>query len=264
MHGSLEGCQTAKSLSLRLRRAGVYEAEPEQSLPPHRHSSWELLYYRSGKARCLVGRQVYEALPGAMLIIPPGLVHSEQAITAYTTYHVALEVPEGHPWPTFCSDDADHSLERVCSALVREWNGHSPERAEMLSLLLQQIDLLLRRECRLQQQPLSERVVERAERLLEERHARGVTIEEVAREVGVSSSSLRSHFGRVRGRTPIQHLHAVRVQHAAEMLRTSSLTLESIASLCGFDSASHLSRHVKRAMGQSPGSLRHGVANGRH
>jgi transcriptional regulator GlxA family with amidase domain len=51
-------------------------------------------------------------------------------------------------------------------------------------------------------------------------------------------------------------LQEIRVRHALNLLRTSDITIEAVALQCGYDSASHLSRHIKRATGKTPGSLR--------
>jgi transcriptional regulator GlxA family with amidase domain len=68
---------------------------------------------------------------------------------------------------------------------------------------------------------------------------------------------LRAYFARLRGCSPLAYVQKVRLQHAWMFLTTSDITLDRIAELSGYDSASHLSRHVKRACGKSPGSLRH-------
>ncbi len=81
-------------------------------------------------------------------------------------------------------------------------------------------------------------------------------IADVAREIGISPSGLRSLFSRHRAGTPMAYLQAIRVQHALGIIRNSNLSLEAVAHACGYDSASHLSRHVKRVTGQSPGTLR--------
>jgi transcriptional regulator GlxA family with amidase domain len=126
----------------------------------------------------------------------------------------------------------------------------------MLSLLLGQIDILLRRAYVQRRLSPRERLVRDAERWLEERFAERVVLKDLASEVGVSPSYLSAQFMRLRGRTPMAYLQELRVQHALMLVRNSNLGLETIASLCGYDSASHLSRHVKRATGKSPGSFR--------
>ena len=54
----------------------------------------------------------------------------------------------------------------------------------------------------------------------------------------------------------MDYLQALRVRSALGMLRNGDAGLETIADACGYDSASHLSRHIKRATGVSPGALR--------
>jgi AraC-like DNA-binding protein len=126
----------------------------------------------------------------------------------------------------------------------------------MLALLLDQLDILLRRAHEQTQLAETERLVREAERILQERCSRPITVGDVARELGVSPSFLRAQFVCLRGKTPSAHLQSVRVQHALALLRNSSAPLDAIAGACGYDSASHLSRHVKRATGMSPGALR--------
>jgi transcriptional regulator GlxA family with amidase domain len=134
--------------------------------------------------------------------------------------------------------------------------GQAADRDRMIDLLLGQLDVHLRRDQEARQVSEAERVVREAECLMQERFAAAVVIETVARDVGVSPSSLRAHFARLRGCAPTAYLRYLRVQHALAMLRESSLTLDAIAPLCGCYSASHLSRCVKQETGRSPGSFR--------
>ena len=83
-----------------------------------------------------------------------------------------------------------------------------------------------------------------------------LSVEEVARRAAVSVSALRKAFVEVRGHHPMEARNKRRVERAVRLLRQSTLKLEAVASMCGFDSASHLSRRVKEMMGSSPGQLR--------
>ena len=241
--------------ALRLYGAGAHAARRGQDFPPHQHSTWEVTYYRAGHIRCAMGADVYNVGPGTVLINPPAVIHSERADTAYANYFIVVDAPPDHPWPRRCHDD-DLALGPLCGALVREWHSHAPERDRMLAALLTQLDIRLLRAHERPHLSPAESLVRDAERLLEERFAGTVRIGDIARDIGVSPSVLRAHFARLRGRTPLAHLHAVRVRHALALLGASDLTLEAIATLCGYDSASHLSRHVKRATGRNPGALR--------
>lgn len=256
MHDSSERLHKTAPSPLRIENAGLYQAAPGRDYPPHRHQTWEIVYYRAGAIESVVGDEVHPGQPAVLLAIPPRVVHSERARTAYANVWIQIDAPAGQPWPRVCYDDEHATLGRVCDALVREWQGRAPGRDEMIDLLLDQLDILLRRADQQAQLPEGERLVREAERLLQERSSRPIRINQIAHEVGVSPSLLRAQFVRLRGRTPMAHLQAVRVQHALALIRNSNAPLEAIAGACGYDSASHLSRHVKRATGKSPGALR--------
>lgn len=256
MHESWVELHETPYPSLRLRIAGQYAAPEGKDFPPHRDRTWEVIYYRSGAIDSVVGGEVHPGLPGVVLAIPPRVLHGELARTAYVNFFIQIEAPDDQAWPRICYDDEHGSIGNVCGALVREWLGGATERDRMIRLLVDQLDLALRREREQGGLPPGERLVREAERLIGERFRGHVTIAEVAREIGVSPSGLRALFGRHREGTPMAYLQAIRVQYALGIIRNSNVSLETVADACGYDSASHLSRHVKRVTGQSPGALR--------
>ncbi|MEN9937613.1 MAG: hypothetical protein RLZZ387_4192 [Chloroflexota bacterium] len=255
MHDSLEVLHKSPQ-PLRLVVAGPYTAPAGRNFLPHKHAVWELVYYRSGHIQCPVGDEVYESQPGMFLLTPPEMVHAEYAWTAYSNYYIQIDAPPDSPWPRVIQDDADQSFGRLCTAIVREQNAVRTNRESMMAALLTQLDILLRRSHEQRQLPAGENLVRRVERILEERYNSSVTIAAIAQEVNVSPSHLRAQFVRLRRCTPMEYLQVVRVRTAVAMLQSTSLTLELIAGFCGYDSASHLSRHVKRVMGKTPGALR--------
>lgn len=262
MHRSSECLHESPRPRLQLAKAGPHEAPRGDDYPPHSDHCWELIYYRAGSIDSVVGGEVLPGRPGVLLTIPPGIVHAERASTAYSNFWIQVEAPEHQPWPRVCYDDEHGTFGHVCAALVREWRGRALGREAMVGLLLEQLDVLLQRAHDQAGMAAGERLVREAERLLEERSRRPVSIKAIADEIGVSPSCLRAQFARRRGRPPMAILQDVRVQHALGLLRNSNAPLETIASACGYDSASHLSRHVKRVTGKSPGALRAGVSSG--
>ncbi len=237
--------------------AGSYRAPRGQDFPPHRHTCWELVFYRKGNIEVPIGDEVFLARPGLLLCTPPGVVHSERALTAYANDFITFQAPADTPWPRAVSDDAIGTLSYLCRALVA--HSRSPENTSdpaMLALLLAQFDhfLLSRREETAP--PAGEMQVRAAEQLFDERFATSLEMREVAVKLNIAPSALRAHFAGFRGYSPSEGLLRVRLQHALALLRSSDLSLQQVASATGFYSPSHLSRHVKTATGYSPGEWR--------
>lgn len=239
-----------------IKTAGAYEAPQGKDFPLHHHTTWELVYYRSGQILCQVGDDYYQSEPGMILLTPPYTLHSEQATMAYTNFFVAIDVPAEYPWPRILLDDQKRTFEHIFDAMVYEWRGQSFERERLLGLLVSQLDILLRRMHATQQLPEAEKLVRQVESLIAERFHTSITIKEIAQEVGVSPSYLRTQFAQLRGYSPMHTLQAIRLREAIRLLENSSSNLESIATMCGYDSASHLSRYIRRSTGKSPGMLR--------
>lgn len=256
MHVSTQVLHKTPQAHIQLVHAGAYEAPKSLHFPPHSHQIWEIIYYRSGHIECPVGNEKYESQPGMVLLTPPGVVHAEYAWTAYTNFYIQIDAPSDNPWPRMTLDDSERTLYHVCRSIVYEHGQRNTGREQMLASLTTQLDLLLRRSQVHEQLPETEQLVRKVEQILAERFVGEVVIKEIARDVGVSPSHLRAQFVRLRGYTPMEHLQSLRAQRAMALLRNSDLTLEVIAGLCGYDSASHLSRQVKRVVGQRPGALR--------
>lgn len=245
-----------KSPRVRFESGGPYQAPAGKDFPLHCHETWEVIYYRQGVTDSIVGDEVFLGQPGVVVPIPPRVGHAERSATGYKNYFLQISAPAGHPWPRVCYDDDRLSIGHVCESIVHEWFGDSHCREEMIQLLLAQFDVLLQR--RFEQTGLThdELIVRRAQGLIQERLYGRVRIAEIAAEIGVSPSHLRELFVRLRGESPMDYLQAVRVRAALGLIRNSDAALENIAIACGYDSASHLSRHIKRATGSSPGALR--------
>lgn len=242
--------------ALRLVTASVHTAGQHQDFPAHRHEAWELILYCTGHIECVVAGRVFQTQPGMLLVIPPGTVHFDVALTAYRQFYLHVQSQGAPAWLQVYRDDAERTLLTLFAGLAREWRGRAPDRAEMLSLLLRQLELLLGRKRCAPEPTAAERLVQAAERLLEERLSLSPSITAIAAEVGVSPSTLRAHFARLRGLSPKAHLQQVRRRRALELVGSTRLSLSAIAELCGYDSASHLSRHIKQGTGRSPGTFR--------
>ncbi|MET9762377.1 AraC family transcriptional regulator [Streptomyces sp. NPDC006372] len=107
---------------------------------------------------------------------------------------------------------------------------------------------------------LADPVVGRALRLLQDDPAHPWTVASLAAKSGVSRAALARRFTGLVGEPPMSYLTAWRLALAADRLRDSDDTLETIARRVGYGSAFALSTAFKRAYGVSPRDHRDGRA----
>ena len=81
-------------------------------------------------------------------------------------------------------------------------------------------------------------------------------VEELSRQLGVSKCHLVRCFSAEMGVSPGKYLTGVRIEAAKLLLLEREYSLELIAGLCGFSSATYLCRVFKRETGQTPAAWR--------
>ena len=86
--------------------------------------------------------------------------------------------------------------------------------------------------------------------------ARQWTMENLAREVGVSRSVFAARFKEGIGHSPIQYLTAWRIQKAKRLLVSEHDTIGKIAELVGYHSEWAFAKAFKRLVGVGPGTFR--------
>lgn len=233
--------------------SGRYVAREGAVFPTHAHRDWEFVYYTRGSVHVRQGDESLLATAGMLVMTPPGTPHSEVAETDYSNHYLQVIADPRFPWPMMVRDDAAGNMARVLESLGEE----DPAEDVMRSLLFQQLTILIARAGHIGA-PSSPRrqLVLRAERRFRDRMSEPFTLAALARELGVSTSTLRSAFVQERGMPPRDRFIELRMQHVLARLRTSTLTLDNLAMLSGFSSASHLSRAVRVATGRSPREIR--------
>jgi AraC-like DNA-binding protein len=82
------------------------------------------------------------------------------------------------------------------------------------------------------------------------------SLEELAKECGLSRSVLAERFAQLVGVPPIQYLAQWRIQLAASLLRSGKSSLAEIAERVGYGSEAALSRAFKRQVGIAPALYR--------
>jgi len=103
---------------------------------------------------------------------------------------------------------------------------------------------------------LRDRTVGRALNLMHAEPTRAWTLDQLAREAGLSRSSFAERFSGFTGMPPMQYLQKWRLQIAASRLVEGSAGIAAIAADVGYESEAAFSRAFKRVIGVSPAEWR--------
>ncbi|QBD76258.1 AraC family transcriptional regulator [Ktedonosporobacter rubrisoli] len=96
-----------------------------------------------------------------------------------------------------------------------------------------------------------------AMRLLEKHHAcSSLALENIASTIGLSSFYFSRRFKQEVGTTPGHYLRQQRLNHALQLLFTTSLSIEEISYRSGFSSSRQFTEACKVVLGQAPSTLR--------
>jgi AraC family transcriptional regulator len=93
--------------------------------------------------------------------------------------------------------------------------------------------------------------------LVQEKMEEDLSLEEMARTVGLSAAHFSQVFRNTTGQTPHQCLQWYRVQRAKEMLRSAEMRVLDVAVACGFKTQQHFARVFREMCGASPTAYRY-------
>ena len=98
--------------------------------------------------------------------------------------------------------------------------------------------------------------VRTAEQYIQRHYAKHLTVDGIARSVGMSKSYFMHKFTEQNGTSPIAYLNSFRVTQAAGMLTGTKIPISEVAYQCGFQTLSHFNRQFRKVFGESPRRFR--------
>jgi AraC family transcriptional regulator len=104
---------------------------------------------------------------------------------------------------------------------------------------------------------LSPAKLRKIEELVHEKMEEDLSLEEMARAVGLSAAHFSQVFRKTTGQTPHQCLLRYRVQRAKEMLLSAEMRVLDVAIACGFKTQQHFARVFREMCGASPTEYRY-------
>ena len=103
--------------------------------------------------------------------------------------------------------------------------------------------------------------VDAAIKLIADRYIQGISIEEVASELGLSSGHLSRIFKRETGCTFVDYLMHIRIKRAIELLKDPTVKVYEVADLVGYMDARYFAQVFKKITGMTPRDFKDGTVN---
>lgn len=83
-----------------------------------------------------------------------------------------------------------------------------------------------------------------------------LSVEEIAREMNISTTYLRKIFVESVGASPLKYIKTLRINRAGDILSTTNASVKEAAMKCGFHDVSYFCKEFKKIMGTSPLAFR--------
>ncbi|GGD56186.1 helix-turn-helix domain-containing protein [Paenibacillus nasutitermitis] len=87
---------------------------------------------------------------------------------------------------------------------------------------------------------------------IDDRYAEGLTIEELAAQVGISGDRLRRMFKQETGTSPLDYLTQVRIREAKKLLQSEKYRISEVAEKVGYRDSQYFSQVFRKAVGVNP------------
>ena len=262
----------------------------EVSQQPHTHSYYQICYVAYGQVDHRQNHSTVSLMAGDAFIVPPGFVHQilfpDPQVCLYSlsfqedlfhagfsqsnVYHfmtaLKLETIEAERIPIRMKVTADRSrqqtLQSLLDALIREQGSTSPPELTAAASLIAAIMCILS-QCyfaddttQLQQMAAYSEAMTQCLRYIDIHFTEDLSLEETARKFGLSRSGFGILFPQHTGTTFKRYLTKRRIEYAVTLLRSTDLTVQQIASMCGYKDISTFYRNFTKVTGSSPSAIR--------
>lgn len=152
-------------------------------------------------------------------------------------------------------DSGEMELTSKCIQLLREESKEAHQMASTTFTYLVQ-DWLYRWKGSVRKKHIHEDNVKQAIELMRNNIIRSYSIWELAKKVSLSERQFRTVFEEVTGQAPKWYYNDIKIKRGAEMLKTTSMTVNEISYQTGFSSPFHFSKVFKQYIGISPKEYR--------
>lgn len=264
----------------------------ETSQMPHSHNFYQICYVDRGRVEHWQNNNPVDLLYGDAFIVPPGFVH--RIIFPDTDAFIySLSFDEGLFHPGFCQSNVyrfmtalkldtmedkridirmklvpDENqrfiIKSLLESLIREQNSETPPDLAASGSLIAAIMCVLSqvyfggetRKGRLDDVTQYTHIMQRCIEYIDGHFTSCLTLENLAKRFAISRSMLVMLFPQFTGKTLKSYITDKRIAHAVMLVQNSSLTIQEISHICGYENYSTFFRNFRKVAGSTPSEYR--------
>jgi AraC-like DNA-binding protein len=248
-------------------------AKAHPKLDDHSHGDMlEICYLERGKQTYFVGQERFDLIGGDVFVTFPGETHGTGAAPEEkgVLYWMLIHVPasSGHflSLPTSLSRPLVEALLHIparhfragmapASILQRIFNVFDRADATFRAIEVQNLVLRFLLDLINASQTVRPKItaeITTVQEFIEENIDCLLTVNKLARFIGLSESRLKARFKNEVGLSPAEYMNHRKIDRAAGMLETGKFTITEVAMRLGFSTSHHFSTVFKRYRGVSP------------
>ncbi len=224
----------------------------------HKHNNYELVIYSSGKGKATIEGQVIDVEKGMIVVRPPNTLHGSMSYDNLQYLAILGKSDElTHiDTPIIFKDNERGDGFSLLQMIFANRNG---DQEYFNSLCLAFIHFVLTNVK--VTNPIEKTVNMIKSQMSTKFHDSVFNVTELLNQSGYAEDYIRSHFKRLVGKTPVEYLTELRINHAKTLINIyqNSAPLIEIALNCGFDDYIYFSRKFKKVVGVSPNAYKKSI-----
>lgn len=238
---------------------------------PHTHSCSELFYVTGGTGKFLIEDQSYPVSADDLIIVNPGVEHTEQGVNASPLEYIVLGI-EGLELSGIREEEENHycivnfrgmkdNIRFYLKNMLAEIEAKSPGYEIICSSLMEILSIYLTRQTDFSTtlapvRRKASHLCAAVRRYIDSHYKENINLDLLASMNHVNKFYMVHAFTEEYGISPISYMIGIRIEEARHLLKNDDYSLALISRMLGFSSPSYFSQSFKKFEHISPGEYR--------
>ncbi|MDP4133755.1 MAG: AraC family transcriptional regulator [Bacillota bacterium] len=241
------------------------------------HNYYELYYLTEGSRKYFINDTVYSVEEGDVLIIPPGLLHRSIGDNPGKHSRVLINIMCNMFDEEFKSEYDDciknyfvmvpnkrkRYFDELIEKIESEYTNKDNFSKKLINNYINEMMMFFVRASKMEDAQYigneTDEVIGNAAKYICMNYGKDISLEEVARAVGMSKTYFSKIFKTKTGSGFSDYLTSVRVTEASKLIVNTDLSITEVAVRCGFNDSSYFSSVFKSLKGITPYKYRKSV-----